>query len=940
MFCGSGGSGLGFKQAGFTGCGIDYDPKACDDYQRLTGEPAHCRDLAAMTIPELLELVPECPDVVASSSPCLPADGIVMMENGPRRMDSVRPGERVLTHAGRFCRVDVVNVRPYQGTMHGLRLNGTIDADIQWYTDEHPIWVRRVVRGTDHIRTLRAPKWTPASKVKVNDRVGFPVPREIAGTAESFVAQFGNPQEITRKGIPYATTRIHDLRGEWKNPALWFLLGAYIGDGDRRNKGSHTVRYSVGARDGETCALVSKALVALGLRHSISADKGDANVRVQVSSRHLWQLCGLFGSTSHTKCIPETLMGLEDELLHALIDGLRATDGSNRAKYGNAEYGWSIGSVSLPLLRSVQRVMLRSGLYGGITRLARAGKMTIEGREVNISDSYTLAFINKPKKTCCKFEDGMVWLRVKKLYQRETSELVWNLEVDVDHTYCSPLIATHNCVGLSGCLSKRLSKTKKYQDFNGLALRGIQLAVETWKHSPTSKRKQPGLIVFENVPLIKSRGKDLLVKIVALLQAEGYSVNMSSHCCGEIAEDLAEKRPRFLLVARHMATVPDFLRKPKKHTPLAIKQVLCELPPPRPDTKGGHRLPELSDLNDLRLACIPAGGDWRDLPEKVYLYHCRSEELEAVTGIRWCETEGRQTGKLGVLAWEKAARTVIGNARVCQTWASVQDPRIGWATDGVYGDRPHAYGVADPDEPSATIRGKQLLVNSKASVVDPRLTCTPRATAYGMAADDQPSRTILGAQGHDNAVGSAVDPRLGHAPYKDSYGVEDMDRPGSVVRGEHTIRQAPAAAQDPRLSRRKAKPAKDHGIRYDERGWPIPTHELVRLDDGRLVLYGPPRDFTSKRPAYPRMVIRSYDGTWHRPLTTAELARIQGFPVGFEFCGSQAEQRKHVGNAVPPPTAKAIGLECMATLIASANGGFRLAGGLIWTQPEQEGMAA
>jgi site-specific DNA-cytosine methylase len=266
-----------------------------------------------------------------------------------------------------------------------------------------------------------------------------------------------------------------------------------------------------------------------------------------------------------------------------------------------------------------------------------------------------------------------------------------------------------------------------------------------------------------------------------------------------------------------------------------------------------------------------------------------------------------------VLAWEKAARTVIGNARVCQTWASVQDPRIGWATDGVYGDRPHAYGVADPDEPSATIRGKQLLVNSKASVVDPRLTCTPRATAYGMAADDQPSRTILGAQGHDNAVGSAVDPRLGHAPYKDSYGVEDMDRPGSVVRGEHTIRQAPAAAQDPRLSRRKAKPAKDHGIRYDERGWPIPTHELVRLDDGRLVLYGPPRDFTSKRPAYPRMVIRSYDGTWHRPLTTAELARIQGFPVGFEFCGSQAEQRKHVGNAVPPPTAKAIGLECMAT---------------------------
>ena len=568
---------------------------------------------------------------------------------------------------------------------------------------------------------------------------------------------------------------------------------------------------------------------------------------------------------------------------------------------------------------------------------------------------------------------------------------------------CPDVVASSSpCVGLSGCLSKTLSKTKKYQDLNGLTLRGIQLAVETWKHSPTSRRKQPGLIIFENVPLIKSRGRDLLDKIVKLLQAEGYSVDMRSHDCGEIAEDLAQKRPRFLLVARHMATVPDFLRKPAKHTPLAIKQVLCELPPPRPDTVGMHRRPSLSAMNELRLALIPGGGDWRDLPPEVLLYHCESHELEAVTGVRWSEAKGRQTGKLGVLDWERPARTVLGNSRVCQTWASATDPRVGWERDGTYGDRPHGYGVADDTEPSSTIRGKQILVNSRsatvdprvssgavdprvddhdkkrqngglgvltestasgtvvaegtiqntrASTVDPRLSCTPRATAYGLTPEDQPSGTILGAQGHDNAASSALDPRLGHVPYKDSYGVQDEREPASVVRGEHTIRQAPGAVVDARIGKRKAKPAKDYGVRYDERGWPIATHELVRLDDGRFVLYGPPLDFSKKRPVT-GVIIRSYDGTHHRPLTTAELARIQGFPVGFEFCGPmscgddiydgtpQTGQRKRVGNAVPPPTARAIGQECMATLIASANGGFRLAGGDIWTQPEQEGMAA
>lgn len=552
------------------------------------------------------------------------------------------------------------------------------------------------------------------------------------------------------------------------------------------------------------------------------------------------------------------------------------------------------------------------------------------------------------------------------------------------------------CVGLSGCLSEELSKTEKYQAFNALTLRGVELMVETWKHSPTSKRKQPGLIVFENVPRITSRGRVFLDRIVALLQREGYSVHMSSHCCGELAEGLAEKRPRFLLVARHMATVPDYLRRPRKNKPLALREVLCEFPPPRPDTKGSHRLPDLSDLNKLRLALIPAGGDWRDLPPEVLLYHCESHELEAVTGIRWKETAGRMTGKLGVLSWEAPARTVIGNSRVCQTWAAVADPRVAWSRTGKYKDRPHAYGVANAAEPSATIRGKQVIVNSRAAVndprlavltgvsdhkkkrqnggygvnahdkpsgtivaegsvqntraaiVDPQLACRPRATAYGVAADDQPLGTVVGAHAHDNSVGSTVDPRLGHAPRRDSYGVQSSAEPSSVVRGEHSARQAPGAVDDPRVGKRtrKAKPAKDHGIQYDERGWPIATHELVKLADGRFVLYGPPRDFTKKRPVA-GMVIRSYDGTLHRALTTAELKRIQGFPNWFEFCGPascgddlpdgtpQTGQRKRIGNAVPPPAAYAIGRECYETLLASAQGGLRLSGAVIWVEREE-----
>ena len=838
LFSGSGGLAKGFHDAGFDSAGnIDLDPRACVDLRNLCGTPAIEADIGAMGPADLRALVPVCPDVAATSAPCLPGDGLVMMQDGPRRIDSVREGELVLTHAGRFCRVDKVNSRLYRGVLHGLRLQGTLDTDIQWYTDEHPIWVRRRVRGTDKVRTLCAPKWVPAGKVGVDDRVGFPVPRERPGTAEAFVGQFGAPQTIVRKGVPCTTPRIHDLRGFAMDPALWTVLGAYVGDGDRRRKGSYTIRFSVGARNSEAFQVVAEALLTLGLTFSVSANAGETNVRIQVSSRHLWQLCGLFGSSSYTKHIPEVLMGLEDAPMRALVRGLRATDGSDRPN------GWSIGSVSLDLIRGLQRLMLRCGVFGSVTRLARAGKHIIQGRLVNVSDSYTLAFIRHPEKTCYQFEDGMVWQRVKRVYTRETVEPVWNLEVEEDHTFCSPLIATHNCVGFSGCLPEATSKTGKYQDFNSLSLHGVQLVLEAWKGAKVG-RKVPGMIIFENVPRIMTRGKKLLEHLVGLLHAEGYAVDQRTHDCGELGRGLAQKRRRYLLVARHMPTVHDFLRKPPSYKPLAIREVLWQLAPPRP---GGpdhmHRLPSLSAKNWLRLACICAGGDWRNLPAEVWLYICESADLEAVTGIRWNHCAGRHDGKLGVLDWERPSKTIIGKARVCNTWNSVADPRVEWPSDK-HGGRPDCYGMADETKPTGTIRGLETIYSSKASTPDPRVDHN-HAGAYGMAdaaatsntirgaarvqnthvsiddprvdttydrapgaksgilgvqPSDEASRTILGAATVRNSPVSVGDSRVdtrvrpdGNPPRSDGYGMEDAEDPASTVRGRHDVWAAPAS---------------------------------------------------------------------------------------------------------------------------------------------------
>lgn len=54
-----------------------------------------------------------------------------------------------------------------------------------------------------------------------------------------------------------------------------------------------------------------------------------------------------------------------------------------------------------------------------------------------------------------------------------------------------------------------------------------------------------------------------------------------------------------------------------------------------------------------------------------------------------------------------------------------------------------------------------------------------------------------------------------------------------------------------------------------------------------------------------------------RRITVEEAAVLQGFPVGFAFCGPRVAQYRQVGNAVPPPLAKAVAQSVIGALVAT-----------------------
>ena len=51
-----------------------------------------------------------------------------------------------------------------------------------------------------------------------------------------------------------------------------------------------------------------------------------------------------------------------------------------------------------------------------------------------------------------------------------------------------------------------------------------------------------------------------------------------------------------------------------------------------------------------------------------------------------------------------------------------------------------------------------------------------------------------------------------------------------------------------------------------------------------------------------------------RRITVSEAARLQGFPDGYEFIGSQCHKFKQIGNSVPPPFAYRIAKAVVASM--------------------------
>jgi site-specific DNA-cytosine methylase len=493
------------------------------------------------------------------------------------------------------------------------------------------------------------------------------------------------------------------------------------------------------------------------------------------------------------------------------------------------------------------------------------------------------------------------------------------------------------CKGFSGLLSETKSKTAKYQALNRLTLRGVWLMLEAWADDP------PELVLFENVPRLATRGRDLLDRITAMLRAYGYATAETTHDCGELG-NLAQSRKRFLLVARHLAKVPPLLYEPQKRQLRAVGDVLDRMLLPG-DLRAGpmHRVPSLQWKTWVRLAFVEAGSDWRSL-----------NKLAVDDGVLrdFLLVPDMHRGGYGVRSWDAPMGVVQGESRPSNGAFSVADPRFEQSSKWSDGQ---AFIVKRWGEHRGAITGAVAPGSSAQAVADPRCPETKHNNCFKVVAYDRAAGTVTAGTGPSAGGQAVADPRGGPQAelLHGKYHMTPWDAAARTVIAGNA--NGAFAVADPRTGMQGDRADYLTGGHYGVLPWAGPAGAVSAAachDNGRWSVADPRTcqiaqfGKTAMPAADEKLVarIQSLDGTWHRPFTTLELAALQSLvdpEEQLELDGlSDSAWRERIGNAVPPAAAEAIASEMGRTLLLAWSGEtFALSAAPVWVRPVVVGLS-
>lgn len=403
-------------------------------------EPA-CRRVLATHWPDNLFLcsdvkdllnVPLC-DIICGGFPCFPAGTQVLTKERLVPIETLKVGDEVLTHKGRWRRVTSV-------------MNKTADSTV-------------VLKGGFHyglVTTAEHPFYASAGRTKtwVNNTRGWHVDYLEAAwvDAQHMQGKYWATPVLQPSGAQLP--EIPDVRqsdgagkvseGPTISPELLWLLGCWVGDGwlrrrkDRRGNPSALI-FSVARHQADDFErLASRA----GIHYTRSTCRTTDKYIFSHRALAEW-VPTQFGEKAKGKRLPTWLLEADREHKQAFFDGYCWADG-----YTTPLGVVKTASVSRELSLGAALLGTSLGLVVSLRKIERAATCVIEGRTVKQSVSYGVEYRKVAPQTSAFQIDQHRFTKCRSALPSVGAQ-VYNISVEEDESYTADGLVVHNCTDLS-----------------------------------------------------------------------------------------------------------------------------------------------------------------------------------------------------------------------------------------------------------------------------------------------------------------------------------------------------------------------------------------------------------------------------------------------------------------------------------------------------------
>ncbi len=376
---------------------------------------------------------------------CFARGALITTNPAYKPIETVRVGDRVLTHTGQYRRVYHVQERPYRGKLYTIEVYGDTTQRLE-VTEEHPFLYAKCIVSNERNGSWEVTWGTPKELARL-DYLAIPINRIVQPL----------PSAVVR--VPFRG-RLEDIVVP-STPEFFRLAGYFLAEGSVDDRGYIHLSFDVAEK---AWLADAKRLFrsVFGVKHFHELIHAQNHgVSLIVSSAKLARaFAQLFGDSAVTRRIPQWMLLEALAKQKQLVLGYFRGDGNyycQQNKHGRKEI-FRLTTVSPTLARQVKDLLPRFNIVASLNKRIR----THEGRQtmysVCIGGEYAVPFgklvgqrvvtrLNEKKRaTIFGLDDRYAYVPIKRISQRFVKNVpVYNFSVEGDESYVAGGVAVHNC---------------------------------------------------------------------------------------------------------------------------------------------------------------------------------------------------------------------------------------------------------------------------------------------------------------------------------------------------------------------------------------------------------------------------------------------------------------------------------------------------------------